>query len=179
MRFLIAIFAAFLISNSSMAASTDFNSLRYLLIARDNEPKMYLPNVAILGSKLKIIIDAPNSTSIKLLASKKIGKTKYKNLDLALDENYYEVGTSEKQRAIFDIDIKEDMIGKPLFFDTVISYKDPVRGEILDKASFYGPNANFSNINQVAIIDKPADGNSAANLARNFMPGLFRAGSNF
>jgi hypothetical protein len=188
---LIIIICAIAGLNPSWARTKDFETLRYMLSARSEEPKIYLPSSGFLGSEMEILVVAPTAKSIRLLASTNPGKTQLDGMELALGGNLQEIGTVAKDKANFKINLdplskKNNLLGaydytgetkNNLYFEALVSYDDGKGGEITKPAHFYGANANFTNQNAVEIKAPAKDSSSVSNMARTFLPGLIQAGS--
>lgn len=150
-----------------LASSQGFTSLKYMLEQRKQEAKIYLPNIGIVGKNLEIEIQAPKAKSIILLASYQQGETLYMKQKLRLDQNYFELAKFDKDQAHFSLELKPEQAGKEIFFEALIDYGDEIK-----LASFFGPNAIYSNSNKVKIINPPKSNNNSAAMARSFIPGL-------
>jgi hypothetical protein len=190
-NFLINFFLLYLaVCPSGYAKTKDFQVLKNLIEERSYEPKLYLPNYGFLGSKIDVLVHAPNAKKIILLASNSQGNSEYQNIDLRIAENYIEAGVSYNPKASFTIDLNPLSSKNPLvkafdysgnnpnnlFFEAIIVY-DQDGKEVFKPALLCGANASFSNNNQVEIKLAPKDGASVSSMARNFLPGLMRAGS--
>lgn len=180
-----------LCQNFALASTKDFQTLKYMLTARNQEPRIYLPSSGFLGKDMEVLVVAPNAKSIQLLASSSPGKTAFQDTELDLGGNVQEIGTVNKDKARFKIGLDPLAKNNPLlssydfnadaqnniYFEALVSYDDGKGGVITKHAHFYGANANFTNDNAVAIKAPAKDGASVASMARTFLPGLIQAGS--
>ena len=173
------------------AKTQDFDTLKTLLGNRSQEPKVYLPSYGFLGSKIDISVVAPGAKKIILLASNQPGQSVFNGVEVGLADNYLEIGTSPAPKASFSINLDPTTNSNPLikdldytgqkannlYFEALAVYEDTQGKEIFKHALLYGANANFTNQNLVEIKLPAKDGSSVSSMARNFLPGLMRAGS--
>jgi hypothetical protein len=173
------------------AKTQDFKTLKSLISARNQEPKVYLPSYGFMGSQIEISVIAPGAKKIILLASNQPGQSVFNGVDIKLANNYQEIGNSNASKANFKINLDPrsnnnellkgfDYSGQQannLYFEALAMYQDDQGKEIFKPALFYGANANFTNQNLVEIKLPAKDGASVSSMARNFLPGLMRAGS--
>jgi len=173
------------------AKTQDFDTLKNLLENRSHEPKVYLPGYGFLGSKIDISVVAPGAKKIILLASNQPGQSVFNGVEVQLAENFLEIGSSPASKASFSINLDPrtntnplvkdlDYTGqKPnnLYFEALALYEDIEGNPVFKHALLYGANANFTNQNIVEIKLPAKDGSNVSSMARNFLPGLMRAGS--
>lgn len=173
------------------AKTQDFNTLKTLIGNRSQEPKVYLPSYGFLGSKIDISVVAPGANKIILLASNQAGQSVFQEVEIALADNFIEIGTIPAPKATFSINLDPRTNSNPLikdldytgqkvnnlYFEALAVYEDSQGKEIFKHALLYGANANFTNNNLVEIRLPAKDGSSVSSMARNFLPGLMRAGS--
>lgn len=185
------LFLVFCIILPSYAKTSDFELLKSMLGARTQEPRIYLPSIGFLGSKIEVVVLAPGAKKIILLAANQSGTSSYSGLDLQLGADYQELASSTSPKASFVIDLDPRTNKNPLvqnfdfsgekpnniFFEALAFYEGADGQESIKHAIFYGANANFTNQNLVQVKLPAKDGASVSSMARNFLPGLMRASS--
>jgi hypothetical protein len=164
------------------ARANELSTLKYMLQSREREPRMYLPDMAMLGSDINVLVIAPGAKKIILYGSKEGGETELNGEKLRLGKDLQILGQDsviDKQsgRANFKVplDLVKDLelANKFYAFEALITYDNPQTGEeITRRASFFGANASFSNNNAVKVLPLPKDHANTANMARSMIPGL-------
>lgn len=164
------------------ASASELGALKYMLQAREQEPRMYLPDVAMLGSDINILVIAPGAKKIVLYGSNEEGETELSGVKLRLGKDLKILGedlTDDKEAGRADFKIPLDLVkdlelaDKFYAFEALISYVNPMTGEeFTRRANFFGANASFSNNNVVKILPLPKDHANTANMARSMIPGL-------
>ncbi len=172
-----------LVACLGMAKASELDALRYMLNAREQEPRMYLPDVAMLGSDINVLVIAPGAKKVVLYGSNQEGETEVNGEKLRLGKDLRVLGETDisaakqESRANFKIPLDKvkdlELANKSYAFEALISYENPQTGEeITRRASFFGANASFSNNNAVRILPLPKDHANTANMARSMIPGL-------
>ncbi len=165
------------------ASAGDLDMLKYMLNAREQEPKMYLPDVAMLGTDINVLVIAPGAKKVVLYGSNQEGETELYGEKLRLGKDLKVIGESnisaaqQESRVDFKVPLDPvkdvDLTNKFYAFEALITYDNPKTGEeVTRRASFFGANASYSNNNMVRIIPPPKDHTNAANMARSLIPGL-------
>ena len=162
------------------AATEHFQMLKSMLNSRNNEAKVYIPDRAVVGKELEIIVDAPKAKKITLLKANAAGSSEFEGTVVRLAEGYQVVGESLSENNNFHIKLPlkdyARLVNKDIYFDAVVEYED--EGKSFAKtAVFYGANAIYSNHNSVRVVEPKKDNAAAETAIRSFMPGLINSGA--
>lgn len=171
----------------SQVQANEFATLKYMIKARDQEPRLYLPDSAVIGSEFNILVIAPGAKKVELYGSTQPGETELNGVKLRLgngatllDSKLAQNDDSELRASFkFKVDKEKysDLINKFYMFEALVTYANPETGQdVIHRASFFGANASFSNNNSVKILPTPKDGAGLANMARSMIPGLAPTG---
>ena len=161
----------------------ELDTLKYMLNAREQEPRMYLPDIVMLGTDLNVLVIAPGAKKVVLYGSNEEGETEIDGEKLRLGKDLRVLGETnisaakQESRANFKIPLDKEkdaeLANKFYAFEALITYENPQTGaEVTRRASFFGANASFSNNNAVKILAPPKDHANTANMARSMIPGL-------
>jgi hypothetical protein len=166
------------------------SDLKTMLNNREQACKIYLPELAAVGSDLKVFVSAPGASKIILLGSKESTGGTYTLesgndktvLALRLGSDYREIASQNGEKAVFlvpfDRQTMEDLIGKDYFFEALAFYSNQQKPKV-EKALFFGSNANFTDSNAVYVFEEKKDySQGVSNFARSFFPGLGSFGNN-
>lgn len=160
-------------------ASAGVESIREQLRSRNSSPRIFLPERAIVGEDMEIVVLAPGAKEVELLGSyDNSGIEEFEGeLSLNLGKEFKSFGkatlSEEKGRANFKVNLsKLEDVGKRYYFEAIIHYP----GKYLDrmqKALVFGSNAAFRGNNTVVIAPQPGKGKSAQfDFIRSVLPGL-------
>ena len=157
------------------ARTKNFGILKSMINNRQNEAKVYIPDRAVVGSKIEVIVDAPGASKVILFKSNNEGESEYQDAKLRVPADRDLIGESSRDNASFIVDIPlgeySELINKDIYFDAIAEYKNDY-GVERKKAMFFGANAAFSNVNSVRIV-APAKNNAGAEaIIRSIAPGL-------
>ncbi len=169
-----------LFGGQNMALANELGMLKYMLKAREQEPRMYLPDVSSIGNPINILVLAPGAKKIVLYGSNQEGENSIAGQLLRLGTDFRvlgEVKTEKDARAEFQIPLDPvkdiELADKFYAFEALVTYENPENGqEVVRRASFFGANASFSNNNVVKILPISKDHSGMANMARSMIPGL-------
>lgn len=160
--------------------ANDFTTLRYMIKARDQEPKLYLPDTVIIGNDVNLLVVAPGAKKVELYGSSQAGETEINGSKLRLGNgaaliDSKEIQNGDRENFKFNLDKQKyaDLINKFYMFEALVTYTNPLTGEDeVRNASFFGASASFTNNNAVKILPPPKDNAGLANMARSMIPGL-------
>lgn len=159
----------------SMARTKNFGILKSMIQNRNNEAKVYIPDRALIGTQIDIIIDAPGADKITLFQSSSAGESEYEGTPLRVAPDKIIIGETNKSSHSFTIDIPleayTELVGKDIYFDAVAQYTTDF-GIEKKKATFFGANAAYSNQNSVRIIAPKKSTAGTEALIRSVAPGL-------
>jgi hypothetical protein len=157
------------------ARSQNFGVLKSMINNRNNEAKVYIPDRALIGSKIDIIIDAPGAQRIILFKSNTAGSSSFEDVELRLGEDKEMVGESLNSSHSFVVDIPleeyTELVGKDIYFDAIAEYQTDY-GIQRKQATFFGANAAYSNQNSLRIIAPKKSTAGTEALIRSIAPGL-------
>lgn len=159
------------------AKTRGFEVLKSMINGRQNEAKVYIPDRATVGSKIEIIVDAPDASKITLLQAFNAGTASYEGMVTRLDESLTVVEEVNKAGHVFTVDVTAEKyasyLDKDIYFDAIVEYPSEYGiGNRKKLANFFGANAAYSNLNTVRII-KPAKSTAGTEtLIRSIAPGL-------
>jgi hypothetical protein len=164
------------------ARTSNFGMLKSMINNRQNEAKVYIPDRALIGSKIDIIVDAPGAQKIILFQSNSAESSDYEGTELKVGGDKMIVGESPLSSANFVIDIPIEeytsLVGKDIFFDAIAEYKTDF-GVERKKATFFGANAAYSNQNAVRVIAPKKSTAGTEAMIRSIAPGLLNKPAQF
>ncbi len=179
-RFYILVVMLFGFMQLGMASSLD--GLRYLLNARSQEPKIFLPDNTMLGKATDIWMQAPGATKLRLYGATTQGELEVDGAKLALGEDYKEIASfdlvdnkSQEVKYTLNLDKEKDaaLDDKSYYVEALVTYVNPQTAETVNRrASLYGSNGVFTNNNAIKVLPEQKDSAQVMNMARSFIPGL-------
>lgn len=177
-KLILPVFYVFLLKLSlglpSSAASKNFGILKSMLQNRDHEAKVYIPDRALIGSKIEIVIDAPGASKVSLFKANTNGTSMYEGVELKLGSDFDKFAETNSSHGNFSFELPleqyGELVGQNIYFDAIAYYDEPTESK--KSAIFFGANAAFSNVNAVKVIAPKKDNAAAKALLRSIAPGL-------
>jgi hypothetical protein len=164
------------------AKTENFGILKSMILNRSNEAKVYIPDRAVIGGKIEIIIEAPGASKVILFQGNEAGASNYEDAELRLGPDYVIVGESNKSPQSFAVYLPleqyTDLVDKDIYFDAIAEYQTE-QGIQRKNATFFGANAAYSNLNTVRVIAPAKSTAGTEALMRSIAPGLLNRPTQF
>lgn len=166
----------------AVARTQNFGVLKSMLKNRNNEAKVYIPDRALIGSKIDVIVDAPGAQKIILFQGNTEGNSQYEGTMIRVGNDRDIVGESTNSSHSFTIEVPleayTELVGEDIFFDAIAEYPTEY-GVERKNATFFGANAAYSNSNAVRIIAPKKSTAGTEALIRSIAPGLLNKPSQY
>ncbi len=160
----------------AMPGSADISGLKKYLTDRSRMPRVYIPDVVIVGKETVITVVANGASKVRLLGSFNANGIEAFDRDLGLRLGYEYHDWGEQQLKSGENQVKfqipfydQDAVGKNYFFEALVTYPDS-HTETIEKAQVFGSNANYKAINAIAIAP---EGDKGKNVGYDLKNTLF------
>lgn len=168
------------LAGSAYTAPTGIDQLRLSIQARENSPKLYLPDKITVGEPLKMLVIAPGAETITLYGSNEPSGSDFDPaLNMQLGRHYESYGTKslvgDQSRAAFEVLLEDEaLINKPFFFEALVTYKDDYGRPRQVKAKTFGANAaSLGTRNSILVYGIPKkDPTAQVDVLRSILPGI-------